>query len=77
MVQRISSSTTDRSQAGVVVKDIKILAGRFISCFFKHVSRNSNVVAHSLARSSVRSPCNISVGVILEFIRAEFCNDVM
>jgi hypothetical protein len=52
MVQRISSQSQDRSPAGAVVRDIKLLATKFWSCIFKHVCRNSNVVAHVLAHSS-------------------------
>jgi hypothetical protein len=56
--------------------DIKVLKTDFDSCLFKFYSRIANVVAHKLARSLEPLVCNISVGVILEFIREELCNDV-
>ena len=77
MVQRITSSAQDRSPVASVVKDIKVLTGGFNSCSFKHVSRSFNIIAHRLARSSVVSVCNISIGVIPGIIQAELCTDIM
>jgi ribonuclease HI len=76
LIQRINSRIQDRSSAGSVIGDIKSLATDFESCSFSFSSRNSNVVAHKLARSAESSVCSISVGVIPELIREELCNDV-
>jgi ribonuclease HI len=76
LIQRISSSVRDRSVIGSVICDIKSLKSDFESCTFRFSSRSTNVVAHKLARSSVPLFCNVSVGVIPEFIREELCNDV-
>jgi uncharacterized membrane protein len=67
----------DRSALGAVIGDIKTLATDFKSCFFSFSSRKSNVVAHTLARSAESLVCNISIGVVLELIRKELCNDVI
>jgi hypothetical protein len=77
IIHRISFPARDRSLVGTVVNDIKIHAEDFSLCSFKHVSRNLNVVAHRLARSSEHSICYFSLDVISECIRAELCNDVI
>ena len=46
LIQRINSSTNDRSEVGAVVTDIKLLAAGFSSVSFCHVKRSSNVAAH-------------------------------
>jgi hypothetical protein len=76
LINRISCSIKDRSDLGTVVGDIKSLKTDFESCCFRFSSRRSNVVAHKLARSLEPLLCNLSVGVILELIRVELCNDV-
>jgi ribonuclease HI len=76
LIQRINSSTKDRSVVGTVIADIKLLAQDFESCSFTFSSRKTNVVAHKLARCAESSICSISVGVVPELIREELCNDV-
>jgi hypothetical protein len=76
LIQRITSQVRDRLSLGTVIDDIKILATDFESCSFSFSSRKTNVVAHKLARCSEPLVCNISIGVIPEFIRDELCNDV-
>jgi hypothetical protein len=76
LIQHINSRIQDRSSAGSVIGDIKSLATDFETCSFRFSSRNSNVVAHKLARSAKSLVSNISVGVIPELIREELCNDV-
>jgi hypothetical protein len=60
-----------------VVSDIKQLASGFQSCLFKHFSREVNVVAHVLARSSESESCKFYFDVVPDVIRKELCNDVM
>jgi ribonuclease HI len=76
LIQRINSSTKDRSVVRTVVADIKLLARDFESCSFIFSSCKTNVVAHKLARCAESSICSISVGVVPELIREELCNDV-
>ena len=64
VVQRISSPSRDRSPIGTTISDIKIQTAAFDSVVFKFFGRSSNMVAHTLARSSLRMSCNISVVVI-------------
>jgi hypothetical protein len=45
----------DRSQVGVLVKDIKLLAADFSVASFRHVKRSLNEAVHILARS-----CNLA-----------------
>jgi ribonuclease HI len=77
LIQRIASRQPDRSSLGTVIADIKSLASDFESCTFKFARRELNVVAHKLARSAEALVCNISVGVIPDYIREELCNDVI
>jgi ribonuclease HI len=77
LIQRIVSRQSDRSYLGTVIADIKSLASDFVSCTFKFARRELNVVAHKLARSAEPLVCNISVGVILDYIQEELCNDII
>jgi hypothetical protein len=52
VIQRIRSTTMDRSFLGVVIQDIKKMASLFSSCSFLHVPRLLNESAHVLARCS-------------------------
>jgi hypothetical protein len=77
LVQRLKSSTPDRSQVGSVVMDIKHWVPRFSSATFRHVNRSLNGAAHILARI-----CDVtSTGFISDFapdcIRETLCIDVM
>jgi hypothetical protein len=42
MIQRIQSPLFDRSEVGVLVSDIKLLAAKFNTCSFKHYGRKIN-----------------------------------
>ena len=55
LVQRVNSPTRDRSLVGSVVSDIKVGASGFASVVFKHFHRQSNVLAHVLAKSCMNS----------------------
>jgi ribonuclease HI len=50
VIQRIESTTIDRSPVGVIIQDIKSLAFSFEAISFKHVRRHCNESAHILAR---------------------------
>jgi hypothetical protein len=76
LVQRVSSPVHDRLLIGAVVYDIKTLKKDFESCSVRFSSRNTNVVAHKLARSAESLGCSFSFGVIPELIREELCSDV-
>jgi hypothetical protein len=49
-IQRVLSTTADRSLFGPVIVDIKRMALGFASCEFRHVFRGLNVSAHLLAK---------------------------
>lgn len=53
LIQRLHSSSRDRSSVGSVVADIKFASSVFSSVLFKFVRRHGNVVAHCLAKASV------------------------
>lgn len=55
LVQRVNSSVRDRSLVGTVVFDIKCAASGFPSVIFKHIRRQSNVLALDLAKSCMNS----------------------
>jgi ribonuclease HI len=76
LIQRLNSTVHDRSQVGVVVKDIESVAAGFSSASFRHVKRSLNEAAHILARA-----CNLpSLGFISNCapvcIRKTLCTDV-
>jgi hypothetical protein len=76
LVQRLSSQVQDRSHVGTVISYIKALARGFETSSFKFASRNLNVVAHRLARSSLLSVCSILVVIVPDSIRDVLCNDL-
>jgi ribonuclease HI len=74
LVQRINSSTVDRSQVGVLVQDIKARSSSFAAVSFNHVYRNCNEAAHTLARSAERFVSVIFRNCTPECIRHIICN---
>ena len=50
VVKALSGDYPDRSCIGHIIKDCKSLMGCFQTCSFSHVRRQSNGVAHALAR---------------------------
>ena len=76
LVQRMKSSSFDRSEVGAVVADIKLLLGGFSSVSFCHIKRSLNVPAHILARA-----CEVDVSshvfyTIPELITQALCMDI-
>jgi ribonuclease HI len=76
LIQRINSSELDRSPIGVVVQDIKFLATKFIAASFSHIFRESNIAAHTLARSAERFVSICFRTSIPDCIRQTICNDL-
>jgi ribonuclease HI len=74
LVQRINSSTVDRSQVGVLVQDIKARSSSFAAVSFIHVYRNCNEAAHTLARSAERFVSVIFRNCTPKCIRQTICN---
>jgi hypothetical protein len=75
LIQRINSSTNDRSEVGAVVADIKFLAATFSSVCFRHVRRLVNVAAHILARSCEFAVSSVTSYSAPECIRQTLCID--
>ncbi|XP_030941499.1 uncharacterized protein LOC115966398 [Quercus lobata] len=50
VVKALVGHCPDRSSIGHIIKDCKSLRGLFQTCFFSHVKRQGNKVAHALAR---------------------------
>jgi hypothetical protein len=76
-IQRVLSTTADRSLFGPVIADIKRMALGFASCEFRHVFRGLNVSAHLLAKSCASSSSFVWRGVPPDCIREAICNDIM
>jgi hypothetical protein len=77
LIQCLHSLNQDRSQVGILVKDIRSMVAGFSTAIFRHVHRSVNEAAHILARS-----CNLaSVGFISdvapEIIRKTLCIDMI
>jgi ribonuclease HI len=75
MVQRIKSTTMDRSYLGVVIQDIQKMAASFSSISFCHISRNLNESAHILARRAELYGFISFRHVIPDCIRETLCTD--
>jgi hypothetical protein len=77
LIQRLHSLNQDRSQVGILVKDIRSMVAGFSTAIFRHVHHSVNEAAHILARS-----CNLaSVGFISdvapEIIQKTLCIDMI
>ena len=60
VVKALSGDCPDPSCIGHIIKDCKSLMGCFQTCYFSHVRRQSNGVAHALARRArMSSPLSI------------------
>jgi ribonuclease HI len=87
LVQRLCSSTPDRSQVGSVVQDrsqvgsvvqdIRVMAADFSVVSFRHVNRSLNEAAHILARSYNLASQGFISDFAPECIRETLCNDVV
>jgi ribonuclease HI len=76
VIQRLNKPRTDRSDVGLVLKDIKVLAEGFSSVSFKHVRRSLNEAAHLLARSCDLASLGFISDFALDLIRETLCNYV-
>jgi hypothetical protein len=76
LVQRLNSSTMDRSAVGMLVAEIKASGRGFMSISFRHVKRVFNQAAHLLAKSSLDVNSSCVFFSVPEFIRGTFCIDV-
>jgi hypothetical protein len=77
VVNRINSSTLDRSFLGVVIQDIKKDAAMFSSYSFFHVPRKRNESAHILAHRSETFGSVSYRFVAPECIQGILCNDLV
>jgi hypothetical protein len=77
LVQRMDSSTRDRSSVGILVDDIKHLVKDFNSVSFFHVRRELNVAAHVLAKSCFNSSLSEVFLSVPDCIRQTLCIDVI
>jgi ribonuclease HI len=75
VLQRIKADKSDRSSCGLIIHDIKKLSVIFSSCYFRHVGREQNFVAHNLARSCEFASMSVWRGMPPEYIRVAICND--
>ncbi|XP_052142051.1 uncharacterized protein LOC127761763 [Oryza glaberrima] len=75
VIQKLNSPGRDRSKIGCLVEDIKKLGVEFISVSIIHVSRCSNVAAHTLARCSEPSVCNVYHNETPDCIREMLLSD--
>jgi hypothetical protein len=75
VLQRMKDDKSDRSSCGLIIHDIKKLSVIFSSCYFRHVGREQNFVAHNLARSCEFASMSVWHGMPLEYIRVAICND--
>jgi ribonuclease HI len=74
VVQRVNSSTRDRSLVGVVVEDIKAMTASMSSVTVRHISRLLNNSAHDLARRVQHFGSPFFRNSVPDCIRFELCN---
>ena len=77
LIQRLNSSTFDRSTVGMVAAGIKLLVGGFASVSFRHVKRVFNKTAHALAKSCENVNSSSIFHCVPDCIRGTFCIDVI
>lgn len=53
-IMKARRGVTDRSVIGIFIEDIRTMAFNFIAIFFQHVDRDSNIVAHTIAKNGFK-----------------------
>jgi hypothetical protein len=76
VVQRVNSSTRDRSLVRVVVEDIKVMAASMSSVTVRHISRLLNNSAHVLARRVELFGSSFFRNSVPNCIPSEIYNDI-
>ncbi|XP_075659226.1 uncharacterized protein LOC142629127 [Castanea sativa] len=56
LIKALKSAECSLSPIGLLIDDVKRVANNFVRLFYSHVKRNSNRVAHSLAKNALRIP---------------------
>jgi ribonuclease HI len=77
VIQRLKAPSRDRSTVGVVVEDIKIIAQTFSAVAFRHVNRQCNNSAHTLARRAELFGFAFFRNCAPDFIRDKLCIDII
>jgi hypothetical protein len=77
LVQRIISSSMDRSSVGILVSGIKDVSKSFTSVSFTHVKRHLNEAAHILAKSCFSVSSSEVFYYVPDCIRGTLCIDVI
>ncbi|TVU12715.1 hypothetical protein EJB05_46370, partial [Eragrostis curvula] len=76
LINKLRSSTVDRSHTGIIIEDIKQTKRvSSVVLSFIHVSRNSNEVAHALAKTADHLYESVWYDVPPECILLKLCND--
>ena len=53
MIQALKSEERSLSPIGLLIEDVKMFANNFVILLYSHIKKNSNRVAHSLAKSAL------------------------
>ena len=53
LIQALKSEERSLSQMGLLIEDVKMFANNFVILLYSHIKKNSNRVAHSLAKSAL------------------------
>ena len=56
LIQALKSEKRSLSPTGLLIEDVKVFANNFVRLLYSHIKRNSNRVAHSLARNVLCIP---------------------
>ena len=54
LIQALKSEEHSLSPMGLLVEDVKVFANNYVRLLYSHIKRNSNSVAHSLAKHALR-----------------------
>ena len=55
VIRKVNSTSPARTMFGHIIGDVRHFKSSFDFCFFKHVKRKGNHLAHSLARRAILS----------------------
>ena len=53
MIQALKSEERSLSPIGLLIEDVKMFANNFVILLYSHIKKNSNRVAHSLAKNTL------------------------
>ena len=69
LIQALKSEERSLSHTGLLIEDVKMFSNNFVRLLYSHIKRNSNTIAHSLAKNAL---CILDFQVWMEDVPSHF-----